>query len=66
MDILCTDLDQTLIYSYKHEIGKEKRCVELYQGREVSFLTEKTYQLLSELKKKDLYCASDNENHSAV
>lgn len=52
MDILCTDLDQTLIYSYKHEIGKEKRCVELYQGREVSFLTEKTYQLLSELKKR--------------
>lgn len=45
------DLDQTLIYSYKHEIGKDKRNVEIYQGREISFMTEKTYQLLSELKK---------------
>lgn len=52
MDIFCTDLDQTLIYSYKHEIGKAKRCVEIYQGREVSFLTEKTFRLLSELQKR--------------
>lgn len=54
MDIFCTDLDQTLIYSHKYEIGNEKRCVELYQGREVSFLTEKTYELL--LKLKDRVC----------
>ena len=50
MNLFCTDLDQTLIYSYKYEIGNRKRCVEIYQGREVSFLTDKTCQLLSELK----------------
>ena len=42
MKLLCTDLDNTLIYSYKHELGNEKRNVELYQGREISFITEKT------------------------
>ena len=29
MKLLCTDLDNTLIYSYKHELGNEKRNVEL-------------------------------------
>lgn len=41
-----SDLDNTLIFSYKHDIGKEKRCVEIYQGREVSYITERTYGLL--------------------
>ena len=39
MRILFTDLDNTLIYSYKHAIGSAKRCAEIYQGREISFLT---------------------------
>ena len=46
------DLDNTIIYSYKHEIGPMKRCAEIYQGREISFLTEKTWQglkLIAEL-----------------
>lgn len=38
------DLDNTMIYSYKHEIGPKKRCAERYQGREISFLTEKTWR----------------------
>ena len=38
-----TDLDNTLIYSYKHDIGPQKRNVELYQGREISYITEETY-----------------------
>lgn len=54
MDILITDLDNTLIYSYKHDIGKEKRAVELYQGREISFMTEKTYQLLKKVRERML------------
>lgn len=41
-----SDLDNTLIFSYKHDIGEEKRCVEIYQGREVSYITERTYGLL--------------------
>lgn len=44
------DLDNTLIYSYKHEIKTKKRCVEIYQGREISFMTDTTYQLLNEVK----------------
>lgn len=52
MDVFYTDLDQTLIYSYKHEIGTQKRNVEIYQGREVSYMTEKTYRLLQKLQKR--------------
>ena len=50
MAVLYTDLDNTIIYSYKHDIGPRKKQVELYQGMEISFVTEKTYELLRELK----------------
>ena len=50
MTVFCTDLDNTMIYSYKHEIGDDKRCVEIYQGREISFITQETYRLLREVK----------------
>lgn len=46
MIILHSDLDNTLIYSYKHDIGNRKICVEIYQDREVSFMTEKSYNML--------------------
>lgn len=52
MTVFCTDLDNTMIYSYKHEIGEDKRCVEIYQGREISFITQETYILLGEVKKQ--------------
>lgn len=54
MKILCTDLDNTLIYSYKHDIGIQKRNVEIYQGREISYITDKTYDLLKKVKKEYL------------
>lgn len=54
MIIFNTDLDNTLIYSYKHDIGENKRNVEIYQGREISFITDNTYRLLCELKEKIL------------
>lgn len=47
--IFHTDLDNTLIYSYKHDIGKEKTNVELYQGREISFVSAETKRLLEKL-----------------
>lgn len=47
-----TDLDNTLIYSYKHEIGTEKKPVELYQGRWISFMTFKTESLLRQIREK--------------
>ncbi len=49
MVVFHTDLDNTLIYSYKHDIGKDKCCVEIYQGREISFVTQKTFRLLHKL-----------------
>lgn len=54
MTVFFTDLDNTIIYSYKRDIGENKRCVELYQGREVSFITDKTYELLNKVKDKVL------------
>ena len=53
--VFYSDLDNTLIYSYKHDIGEEKRCVEIYQGREVSFMTERSYQLLQKVNEKSLF-----------
>ena len=55
MTLFTSDLDNTLIYSYKHDIGGKKRNVELYQGREISFVTEKTYSLLQEVKRRTLF-----------
>lgn len=50
MILFHTDLDNTLIYSYKHDIGSAKQCVELYKEREISFITDATYALLKEIK----------------
>lgn len=54
MIIFNVDLDNTLIYSYKHDIGNEKKCVEIYEGREISFMTDKTQQMLTEISKRIL------------
>lgn len=55
MILFASDLDNTLIYSYRHDIGAAKRCVEIYQGREISFVTERTHALLKEIKKRVLF-----------
>lgn len=52
MTVLHIDLDNTLIYSYKHDIGKARVNVEIYQGREISFLTENTYRNLKNIKER--------------
>ena len=54
MTVFHVDLDNTLIYSYKHNIGKNKIAVENYQGREISFITDNTYVQLQALKNKIL------------
>ena len=43
-----TDLDNTLIYSYKHDIGTDKECVEIYNDREISFSTKNTLKLIKD------------------
>lgn len=55
MVVFHSDLDNTLIYSYKHDIGDRKRNVERYQGRDISFITERTYELLREAREKVLF-----------
>ncbi|SFR65391.1 HAD family hydrolase [Anaeromicropila populeti] len=55
MIIFNSDLDNTMIFSYKHDIGEHKRNVEQYQGREISFITEKTYELLQQVQEKVLF-----------
>lgn len=55
MYIFNADLDNTLIFSYKHNIGIEKLNVELYQGREISFMTELSFKLLKEVNKKAVF-----------
>lgn len=54
MIVLHLDLDNTVIYSYKKDIGQYKRTVEIYHEREISFITEKTYELLKKVKEKML------------
>lgn len=54
MTVLHIDLDNTLIYSYKHDIGNATINVEVYQGREISFLTRNTYENLKQIKEKIL------------
>ena len=55
MIVFNSDLDNTIIYSYKHDIGTKKRCVEIYQNRELSFVTERTYMILKQLMGKVLF-----------
>lgn len=49
-----TDLDNTLVYSYKHQmdIVGEKKWVENYQGREIAFMTKYSYEVLHRLHDK--------------
>lgn len=50
MILFATDLDNTLIYSQRRDIGEKKVPVELYEGRQVSFMTKQSQELLLKLK----------------
>ncbi|WP_130891518.1 HAD hydrolase family protein [Fusobacterium ulcerans] len=49
MKIFTTDLDNTLIYSYKKDIGKDKILVETKNGKKLSYMTKVSHELLKEL-----------------
>lgn len=55
MIIFNSDLDNTIIFSYKHDIGDEKINVEIYQEREISFITKKTHELLKQVAKEVVF-----------
>ena len=44
-----------MIYSYKHEIGTGKKCVEIYQGREISFMTAHSAELLRRVRAQAVF-----------
>ena len=51
MDILFTDLDNTLIYSRKMDI-KKRISVEVYKGEDNSFMSKYSYELLKKLHER--------------
>lgn len=53
MIVFHTDLDRTLIYSHRAQIGEDKHCVEFYQGREVSFMTSRSCSLIREIAEQE-------------
>ncbi len=55
MIIFNTDLDNTIIFSYKHDIGENKICAEIYRDREVSFITPKTAELLKRVNESTMF-----------
>lgn len=52
MDLLVTDLDQTLIYSHKADLGQNRVQVEMKDSRGLSFMTITSVCLLMQLKEK--------------
>ena len=55
MKLFCSDMDNTLIYSYKRPMGTDRICVEIYQGREVSFMSRYSFDSLKEICKRYLF-----------
>ena len=54
MIIFHTDLDNTIIYSYKHDLGPDKINVEIYKEKEITFISRRTKELLQEVSEKVL------------
>lgn len=51
MIYFCSDLDNTLIYSYRHNIGDNKVLVETKEGKELSYMSKVSHKLLQEVTK---------------
>ena len=62
MIVFNVDLDNTLIYSYKHDIGNDKLEVELYKGKNISYVTRKTYDMLKILREQVLVVPTTTRN----
>ena len=52
--LFACDLDNTLIHSYKHKMDGDI-CIEIYNGREQSFISSRAVDLLKEIAKKILF-----------
>ena len=52
--LFACDLDNTLIHSYKHRTNDDI-CIEIYNGREQSFISSRAVELLKEIVKEVLF-----------
>lgn len=50
MILFHSDLDNTLIYSHRHDIGPDKICIEMYQNRELSFISKEAMEILRRIQ----------------
>jgi len=50
MKLFISDLDNTMIYSYKKDIGIDKVLVESKEGKELSYMTRMSYDLLNKVR----------------
>ena len=55
MILFHADLDNTLIYSHKRDIGGDRIGVERYEGRTVSYMTPESLRRLKELSRRVLF-----------
>lgn len=55
MIVFHCDLDNTLIYSYKKELSCPVVPVERYQGRDISFMSVCSYELLPKINEKTMF-----------
>lgn len=54
MSVFFADLDNTLIYSHRRSIGKEKLPVEYLDGKQQSYMTNYSYRFLKDAKWIDI------------
>lgn len=52
MVIFNSDLDNTLIFSYRRQVTGEKLCVEMMGDKELSFMTRHSYELLQQVRQR--------------
>lgn len=55
MKLFLSDLDNTLIYSHRRDIGPHKQHVEWYEDRWISYMTKESRELLNIVRKKILF-----------
>ncbi|MFI3174712.1 MAG: HAD hydrolase family protein [Bacillota bacterium] len=50
MILFASDLDNTLIFSERRDLQGEKKCIEVYQGRNISYMTLDSISYLKQLQ----------------
>lgn len=64
MIIFHSDLDNTLIYSHRHEIGPDKICVERYQNKDFAYMTRLSMEMLKQIFHKVIFIPTTTRTQS--